>query len=77
MSAQTTDVETFKDKLPNFTFQSILGQLTMRSLDHQSTMGAWLGETSVSNGVPKVVNWEYKAAEQYFPADEKIKGMRP
>ena len=53
-----------------------VGPITFRGLDHQSTMGTWVGRTAVVDGKPQMVDWYYAEAEAYFPPDEEIKTLR-
>jgi len=56
-----------------------IGYVTMRGIDHRSTMGMWLGKTDVVNGKAKMVNWMYLNGSDYMPSDEyvmKLRGMR-
>ncbi|GGG74488.1 twin-arginine translocation pathway signal protein [Salipiger pallidus] len=54
-----------------------IGDLTYRAIDHQSTLGAWVGTTAVEDGMGVMVDWEYKDPAPYMPTDEEIGEMRP
>ncbi len=76
-AAKTTDQTELLKKLPGFEFGSVIGPLSIRALDHQSTMGAWIGETTVKDGKAKVVNWDYKDPAPYFPSDKDVRAKQP
>jgi branched-chain amino acid transport system substrate-binding protein len=75
-AAGSVDPDLLKQKLPGFSFKSILGPLTIRAIDHQSTMGAWIGTTALRQGKPTVIDWTYVAPEPYFPTDDYIRARR-
>ena len=54
-----------------------MGEIVYRGLDHQSTMGAYVGTTAVQDGKGVMVDWEYKNPVPYMPSDDEIKSMRP
>lgn len=75
--AGSLDQDKLIHAMEGLTFQSVVGPITFRALDHQSTMGAWVGRTAVKDGKPIMVDWHYAEGPQYFPSDEEIKAMRP
>ena len=46
-------------------------------LDHQSTMGAYVGRTAVKDGKGVMVDWRYADGKDYLPSDDAVKRMRP
>jgi branched-chain amino acid transport system substrate-binding protein len=59
------------------TFDSPFGRVTFRALDHQSTMGAYVGRTAVKDGKGVMVDWRYADGKDYLPSDEQVKRLRP
>lgn len=53
------------------------GDVTFRALDHQSTLGAYIGRTALRNGRGTLVDWRYADGARYLPADEVVRGLRP
>ncbi len=53
------------------------GPITFRALDHQSTMGAYVGRTAVRDGKGVMVNWRYANGKDYLPSDDAVKKLRP
>lgn len=66
-------LEAFKD----LKVATPMGEITYRALDHQSTMGAYIGVTAVENGKGVMRDWSYKDPAPYMPSDEAIAAMRP
>ncbi|MBN9064469.1 MAG: twin-arginine translocation pathway signal protein [Rhizobiales bacterium 65-9] len=58
------------------TFDSILGPIRMRGLDHQSTFGAWVGETTLNGRTPAMKNWKYVSGEAYLHPEDEVKAVR-
>ena len=58
-------------------FASVLGEVTFRALDHQSTMGAYVGKTALKDGKGVMVNWRYVDGAAALPSDDEVKKMRP
>jgi branched-chain amino acid transport system substrate-binding protein len=53
------------------------GKIAYRALDHQSTMGAYVGRTAVKDGKGVMVDWRYEAGDKHLPPDSVVKGKRP
>lgn len=58
-------------------FDSPLGKASFRAIDHQSTMGAYVGKTDVKDGKGVMVDFSYKDGAKYQPSDEEVKKLRP
>lgn len=54
-----------------------VGDVTFRAVDHQSTLGAYVGRTAVRNGRGTMVDWRYADGARYLPSDEVVRGLRP
>ncbi|WP_158970348.1 ABC transporter substrate-binding protein [Chachezhania sediminis] len=54
-----------------------IGPLSYRSIDNQSTMGAYVGTLALEDGKGVMVDWSYKGPDGYMPSDDDIKAMRP
>jgi branched-chain amino acid transport system substrate-binding protein len=75
--AGSTDTETMVDAMEGLTFDSIVGPITYRKIDHQSTMGAWVGYTALKNGKGIMVDWQYEDGKDYLPSDAAVMKLRP
>ncbi len=53
------------------------GRVTYRAIDHQSTMGAFIGKTRNEGGKGVMVEYRYLDGAQFQPADADIRKLRP
>jgi branched-chain amino acid transport system substrate-binding protein len=53
------------------------GTITYRALDHQSTMGAYVGRIGVKDGKGYMTDWRFVDGKDALPSDEEVRKMRP
>ena len=53
------------------------GRIVFRTLDQQSTMGAYVGRTAVRDGKGVMVDWRYADGRDHLPPDEIVRRLRP
>ncbi len=75
--AGTTDTEKLVDAMEGLSFDSIVGPIMYRKIDHQSTMGAYVGYTALKDGKGIMVKWKYADGKDYLPGDAEVMKMRP
>ena len=75
--AGSTDTDAMIAAAEGLTVDSPLGPFSFRAIDHQSTMGAYVGRTKLEAGEGIMVDWHYANGADYMPSDEEIKRMRP
>jgi len=75
--AGSTDTEKLVAAMNGLTFESPFGNVAFRPLDHQSTMGAYVGRTAVKDGKGVMVDWRYADGANYLPSDDTVKRLRP
>ena len=75
--AGSTDTEKLVAAMSGLTFESPFGNVTFRTLDHQSTMGAYVGRTAVKDGRGVMVDWRYADGKDFLPSDDAVRRMRP
>jgi branched-chain amino acid transport system substrate-binding protein len=75
--AGSTDTEKLVAALAGLTFQTPFGPVAFRALDHQSTMGAYVGRTAVRDGKGVMVDWHYADGKDFLPSDDAVKRRRP
>jgi len=75
--APALDAETLVDTLEDLAFDSPVGRIRFRKIDHQSTMGTWVGRTAVVDGKPTMVDWRYEDGAGHLPPDEVVRRLRP
>jgi branched-chain amino acid transport system substrate-binding protein len=74
--AGSTDTEKMIAAAEGITVDSPTGPFTFRAIDHQATMGAYVGRTALKDGRGIMVNWRYADGADYMPTDAEIKAMR-
>jgi branched-chain amino acid transport system substrate-binding protein len=75
--AGSTDTEKLVDALKGLKFPSAFGSAEYRAIDHQSTLGAYVGKTALKDGKGVMVDWSYRDGAKYLPADAEVKLLRP
>jgi branched-chain amino acid transport system substrate-binding protein len=56
---------------------SPFGEITFRKIDHQSTLGAFVGKTALKDGKGVMVDSAYRSGADYLPGDAEVEKMRP
>jgi branched-chain amino acid transport system substrate-binding protein len=59
------------------TFDTPFGPASYRALDHQGTLGTFVGKTAVKDGKGVMTAWRYADGAAYLPSDAEVKAMRP
>ena len=62
---------------PPAPFGSVFGPVEFRAIDHQSTMGAFVGRTVLKNGKGAMAEWRYADGRDYLPPDDVVRALRP
>jgi len=75
--AKSTDTEKLIAAFSGLTFMSPLGKVTYRAIDHQSTMGAYLGKTKLEGSKGVMTDYVYLDGAKYLPSDDEVKKLRP
>ena len=74
--AGSTNTEKMIAAMRGLKFDAPSGPIMFRAIDHQSTMGAWVGWTKLVGGKGKVVNWKYLDGAGFLPPDSEVMKMR-
>jgi branched-chain amino acid transport system substrate-binding protein len=75
--AGSTDSEKLVAAAKGLTFDSPFGEITFRTIDHQSTMGAFVGKIAVKNGHGVMVDSHYDNGADFQPTDAFVQSKRP
>jgi branched-chain amino acid transport system substrate-binding protein len=75
--AGSTDTEALVNAMEGLTFDSATGAITFREIDHQSTMGAYVGWTKLEGDKGTMVDWTYENGADYLPSDDEVRKLRP
>ncbi len=74
--AKSAETEKLIEALKGLEMQTPFGQVTWRPVDHQSTMGAYVGQLAKKGGKGAMVNWRYADGAKYQPSDQEIRALR-
>jgi branched-chain amino acid transport system substrate-binding protein len=59
------------------TFDTPIGAASYRAIDHQGTLGTYVGKTALKGGKGVMVDWRYADGANYLPTDEEVRKLRP
>ena len=71
------ETEPMVEAMKGLQFAVRLRPVEFRAIDHQSTMGAFVGRTVLKNGKGAMVDWHYADGAKYLPSDEVVRTLRP
>ena len=75
--AGSTDTEKLVTAAEGLGVNTPLGPVTFRKIDHQSTLGAFIGKTSQKDGKGIMVDTSYRKGSDYLPSDAEVEKLRP
>ena len=74
--AKSTDTEKLIAAFSDLQLMTPFGKITYRAIDHQSTMGAYLGRTKLEGQKGVMTDYVYLDGAKYLPRDDEVKKMR-
>src|SRR6202167_4124514 len=75
--ANSTDSEKLVDAAEGIKVDTPFGPVAFRAIDHQSTLGAFVGKTALKDGKGVMVDATYHDGAAYLPSDADVKAQRP
>ncbi len=75
--ARTLDNEKLIVALRGLQFNTPFGKAQFRAIDHQSTMGAYVGKLDLRGNRGTMVDWRYADGRNFLPPDAYVRGRRP
>ncbi|HYF07150.1 MAG TPA: ABC transporter substrate-binding protein, partial [Acetobacteraceae bacterium] len=74
-----TETERMIEAMRGLRFPTAFGEaeVEFRAIDHQSTLGAYVGRTALRQGRGVMVDWRYADGRNYLPPDDVVRSMRP
>ncbi len=75
--AGSTETDAMVAAMKNLELDTPFGPITYRALDHQSTMGAYVGRTAKVDGKGVMVDFRYADGADYLPDDATVRKLRP
>ncbi len=74
--AGSVETEALLKTFDDMKFDTISGPVTMRGIDKQATMGAWVGETTLNGKVGAMKNWRFEDGAKYMFTEAEVKAAR-
>jgi branched-chain amino acid transport system substrate-binding protein len=75
--ANSTDTEKLIAAMRGLQVDSPFGRFTYRAVDHQATMGAYVGTTTVHQGRGVMKDFRYIDGTAVLPSDAEVRKLRP
>ena len=75
--AKSTDTEKLITAFSGMPVTTPFGKVTYRAVDHQSTMGAFVGTTRVEGDKGVMTDYRYLDGSSVLPGDAEVKKLRP
>lgn len=72
-----TETEALVAGLRGARFETPFGPALYRALDHQATLGAFVGRIALKDGRGTMVDWRYADGAALLPGDEEVRRLRP
>ena len=74
--AKSTDTEKLVEAFSGLPVTTPFGRITYRAIDHQSTMGAYVGRTRLEGDKGVMTDYRYLDGANYLPSDAEVKKLR-
>lgn len=74
--AGSTDTEALIKALEDAKFDTVIGPVSMRGLDNQSTMGAWVGKLVLKGASGGMTDWTYIDGSAFMHSEAEVKATR-
>jgi branched-chain amino acid transport system substrate-binding protein len=75
--AGSADTDKLISAAEGLKFNTPFGEVTFRAIDHQSTLGAFVGKTALKDGKGVMVDFAYRNGADYLPPEAMVKAERP
>ena len=73
--AGDSETEKLVEAMKGLKMTTPFGPIEWRALDHQSTMGAYVGQLARRDGRGVMINWKYRDGADYLPPDEVVRKL--
>jgi branched-chain amino acid transport system substrate-binding protein len=75
--AGSTDTEKLVDAFRGLQLDGPFGPFMFRAIDHQSTLGGYVGKIAVQNGHGVMVDYKFVDGATVLPSDDVVRKLRP
>ncbi|MBC7434411.1 MAG: ABC transporter substrate-binding protein [Rubritepida sp.] len=78
-AAGSTETDRMVQTMRGLKFPTAFGEneVEFRAIDHQSTLGAYIGRTILRQNRGVMTDWRYADGRAYLPSDEVVRTLRP
>ena len=76
-AAGSLDSEKLAAAMEGLSLDMPFGRITYRAIDHQSTMGAYVGRSALRDGKGVMTAFHYADGAKFQPSDAEVKKLRP
>jgi branched-chain amino acid transport system substrate-binding protein len=74
--ARNVETEKLVEAMKGLEMTTPFGAIVWRAVDHQSTMGAYVGQLARKGGQGTMVNWRFADGAGFLPPFEEVRGLR-
>ncbi|MGO4570442.1 ABC transporter substrate-binding protein [Microvirga sp. 2TAF3] len=74
--AGSVETDALIKALKDAKFDTVIGPVTMRGIDNQSTMGAWVGKLVLKGANGGMTDWKYNDGAAFMPSETEVKAVR-
>ena len=75
--AASLDQEKLVAAMKGLQVDTPFGRITYRALDHQATMGAYVGRLGLKDGKGVMTSFSFADGAKFMPSDDEVRKMRP
>ena len=75
--AGSLDTEKLVEAMKGLELPTPFGSIAYRALDHQSTMGAYVGRLALKDGKGVMIDWNFADGAKFLPPDDVVRMLRP
>ena len=75
-AAGSTNTDDLIMAMEHLTVETPAGKVAFRSIDHQSTLGVYVGRLAIRDGQGVMIDWRYVDGADYQPADAEVAARR-
>ncbi|WP_414472243.1 ABC transporter substrate-binding protein [Microvirga sp. M2] len=74
--AGSVETDAMIKALEDAKFDTVIGPVTMRGIDHQASMGAWVGKLVLKGANGGMTDWTYQDGTSFMPSEAEVKAVR-
>ena len=75
--AGSTDTDKLVAAFRGLAMDGPFGPFVFRAIDHQSTLGAFVGKVGIKDGMGTMVDYKYVDGASVQPSDDEVRKLRP